>query len=604
LIFKVAEAKIFFDFRLWFFFLRRFSQSDVLVQTKEQYMADFSEKKLRHKWSAVLAGSFLLVATAVQGAVPAEDFLKICAKGTVQEVQQALEENADVNAQNNDGYTALMTAVYRNADPKVAAALIAAGAAVNARDAEGTTPLIAAAMRNPNPEVVTALIAAGARKDAVDGKGWSALMWAASSNPNPEVVSALLASGADAGLKNNAGNDALWCAQHPQRADTAADGKIVQILQEYQRNPEAFKSSFKPPVTAEDPQKALKTPAGDEPQKPGKAGAPLPESSAVPRVKEVPKPAPKMHAASEDASFVALCRTSTPVGIRKALENGANPNAAKELDWTALMEAAMHNPHAGAVKALLAAGAKVNAQDANGWTALMVAALHNPNPEVVAVLLEAGADINAQNGKGHNALWFAQRSKREKITDAAQRRVVNEKIVRLLQGENLKGKTESKSTIMVVDTASGKDKAKGPADGKFIELCRKSAPEYILRMLDGGANARAKNELGWTALMEAAMHNPKEGVVSALLASGAEVNAQDKNGWSALMVAALHNPNPEVVAALLDADADVKAKNSQGRDALWCARNPGVLRAKAIPDQAKRRMINEKIVRLIEKGTR
>ena len=89
-----------------------------------------------------------------------------------------------------------------------------------------------------------------------------------------------------------------------------------------------------------------------------------------------------------------------------------------------------------------------------------------------------------------------------------------------------------------------------------------------------------------------------------LLASGAEVNAQDKNGWSALMVAALHNPNPEVVAALLDAGADVKAKNSQDRDALWCARNPGVLRAKAIPDQAKRRMINEKIVRLIEKGTR
>ena len=567
-------------------------------------MAGFSEKKLRHELSAVLAGSFLLVATAVQGAVPAEDFLKICARGTVQEVHQALAEGADVNAQNGDGYTALMVAVYRNADPKVAAALIAAGAAVNARDAEGTTPLIAAAMRNPNPEVVMALMAAGAQKDAVDGKGWSALMWAASSNPNPEVVSVLLASGADAGLRNNAGNDALWCAQHAQRADTAADGKIVQILQEYQRNPEAFKSGFKLPVTVESPQKALEPPAGDEPQKPGKTDDSLPEGSAAPRVKEVSKPAPKTHAVSEDAGFVALCRTATPVGIRKALENGANPNAAKELDWTALMEAAMHNPHAGAVKALLAAGAKINAQDANGWSALMVAALHNPNPEVVAALLEAGADINAQNGKGHNALWFAQRSKREKITDVSQRRVVNEKIVRLLQGENLKGKTASKSTIMVVDTASGKDKAKGPADEKFIGLCGKSTPEYIRKMLDGGANAGAKNELGWTALMEAAMHNPREGVVSALLASGAEVNAQDKNGWSALMVAALHNSNPEVVAVLLEAGADVKAKNSQGRDALWCARNPGVLRARAIPDQAKRRVINEKIVRLIEKGTR
>ena len=118
------------------------------------------------------------------------------------------------------------------------------------------------------------------------------------------------------------------------------------------------------------------------------------------------------------------------------------------------------------------------------------------------------------------------------------------------------------------------------------------------------ANANANNERGWTALMEAAMHNPREGVVSALLASGAEVNAQDKNGWSALMVAALHNPNPEVVAVLLEAGADVKAKKSQGRDALWCAHNPGALRAKAVSNQAKRRVINEKIVQLVEKKAR
>ena len=70
------------------------------------------------------------------------------------------------------------------------------------------------------------------------------------------------------------------------------------------------------------------------------------------------------------------------------------------------------------------------------------------------------------------------------------------------------------------------------------------------------------------------------------------------------MVAALHNPNPEVVAVLLESGADVKAKNSRGRDALWCARNPGALRAKAIPNQAKRLVINGKIVQLIEKKAR
>ncbi|MBR5705466.1 MAG: ankyrin repeat domain-containing protein [Deltaproteobacteria bacterium] len=572
-------------------------------------MTGFSEKRLRHELGALLAASLLLTATAVQGALPAEDFLKVCAKGTVQEVRQALAEGADVNARNDDGYTALMVAVYRNADPEVASALIAAGAVINARDAEGITPLIAAAMRNPNPEVIAALLAAEAQKNAVDGNGWSALMWAASSNPNPEVVSALLASGADAALRNNAGHDALWCAQHAQRTDAAADEKIVRMLQEYQRDPDGFKNGALPaskaPVTAGSPQKAVEPSAGDEPQKPETGGSgSLPERSAASPGTEAPKAAPETRVLSENASFVALCRTATPAGIRKALENGANPNATKELDWTALMEAAMHNPHVGAVKALLAAGAKINAQDANGWSALMVAALHNPNPEVVAALLEAGADTHAQNGKGHDALWFAQHSKREKIADVSRRRAVNEKIVRLLQGENLKGKTVSKSTIMVLDTASGKDKAKELADEEFVKLCGTETPERIRKALDSGTNARAKNKLGWTALMEAAMHNSKEGAVKALLTAGAEVNAQDANGWSALMVAALHNPNPEVVAVLLESGADVKAKNGQGRDALWCARNPGALRARAIPNQAQRRMVNEKIVRLIEEKAR
>ena len=149
----------------------------------------------------------------------------------------------------------------------------------------------------------------------------------------------------------------------------------------------------------------------------------------------------------------------------------------------------MHNPHVGAVKALLAAGAKINAQDANGWSALMVAALHNPNPEVVAALLEAGADTHAQNGKGHDALWFAQRSKREKIADVSRRRAVNEKIVQLLQGESLKGKTVNKSTIMVMDTSSGKDKAKGLEDSAFLELCRKESPDAQFERRSGSGFA-------------------------------------------------------------------------------------------------------------------
>ena len=139
----------------------------------------------------------------------------------------------------------------------------------------------------------------------------------------------------------------------------------------------------------------------------------------------------------------------------------------------------------------------------------------------------------------------------------------------------------------------------GMLDTQIIALCRKGATETVLKALAAGANANAKNDLNWTAVMEAAMHNPRVGVVKALLAAGAYINAQDANGWSALMVAAMHNPNPEVVAALLSAGANVTAINNKGRNAYWCALNPGVLRTKAIPNRAKRRAVNEKIVRLI-----
>ena len=141
-----------------------------------------------------------------------------------------------------------------------------------------------------------------------------------------------------------------------------------------------------------------------------------------------------------DRAFLKLCIKGTAEEMRKALENGANPNAAKEFEWTALMEAAMHNPHAGVVKALLAAGANVNAQDANGWSALMVAAMHNPNPEVVAALLSAGADAHAVNSKGQNALWCARHPgglRTKAIPNQAKRRAVNEKIVRLIGGKSL-----------------------------------------------------------------------------------------------------------------------------------------------------------------------
>ena len=110
-----------------------------------------------------------------------------------------------------------------------------------------------------------------------------------------------------------------------------------------------------------------------------------------------------------DAAFISLCGKGTEDQVRKALKDGANPNAARAEGHTPLMSA-RGNP--GAAKALLAAGADVNLRrNDNQETALMMAAWSFGHPEVVRALIAAGADVNARDKDGKTALHWAMYSK-------------------------------------------------------------------------------------------------------------------------------------------------------------------------------------------------
>ncbi len=497
-------------------------------------------------------------------------FLELCKRGTSEEVREAIVNGANLNAKDRTNIGALMFAAGDNPNPEVVKVLIAAGAKVNSSNKNNWTPLMLAAGYNSNPQVVQVLLDAGANIHAKTNRGTTALLAAAQHSPNPEVVTMLIKAGADVNAQNSKGQNALWCARHSKREKISAyrsavvDQEIETLLQQ--------------------------------------AGARAPAKS-INAMRETP-PMNGFTLGASKEQFIALCRKGTTEAIRRALAEGANANAENDLNWTALMEASMHNPRAGVITVLLNAGAAVNAQDDNGWSALMVAAKHNPNPEVVATLLRAGADVNARNNRGDTPLSCARNPgslRTRVIKNSAARRAVNVKIEELI----LRAGAQTYSLpAQASGTARERSSVQRPVtfspETQFIALCRTGTPETIYGALVKGANVNAKNELGWTALMETAMHNPREEAVRMLLVAGAEVNAQDANGWSALMVAALHNPNPEVVAALLQANADVTAINSKGKNALWCARNPGVLRTKAIPNMAKRHVVNEKIVQLIE----
>lgn len=140
--------------------------------------------------------------------------------GKVDQVKSLLQENADVNAVEADGTSALAWAVTNN-DTAMVDLLIRSGkdgADANTANDYGVTPLHLACT-NRNSEIVTKLIKAGADPNKAKWTGETALMTCASTGA-VDAVSELLANGADVNAKENKYDQTalMWAAaeRHPE----------------------------------------------------------------------------------------------------------------------------------------------------------------------------------------------------------------------------------------------------------------------------------------------------------------------------------------------------------------------------------------------------
>ncbi len=112
-----------------------------------------------------------------------------------------LEKGADSNAVDENGWTALLSAIDL-ANFGCVKLLLENGADVNIRDKHGMTPLMHSSSQSANNNLTKILLSYGAELDYKDNYGMTSLMWACKYT-NVTIVHYLLESGADPQLTDS-----------------------------------------------------------------------------------------------------------------------------------------------------------------------------------------------------------------------------------------------------------------------------------------------------------------------------------------------------------------------------------------------------------------
>jgi hypothetical protein len=140
---------------------------------------------MRTKANAVVVMVLLVVLSPAW--VSAQSLMEEIKGGSPEGVKKLLAEGADVNAQSEDGFTPLITAImFSRGD--IARTLIENGADVNGRGGTGITPLMAASMQG-DKDLAGLLVTSGADVNTVTSEGFTALKAASSKDMAAFLIS-------------------------------------------------------------------------------------------------------------------------------------------------------------------------------------------------------------------------------------------------------------------------------------------------------------------------------------------------------------------------------------------------------------------------------
>lgn len=421
------------------------------------------------------------------------EFLKLCALKESAEVEEAIINGADPNARNNNGTTALMTAVCHGR-VKSAQILLKHGADVNAKDSECKTALMFAAEKG-YLKSMQILISRGANINARDQQAKTALNYARE-NGKTEAEKLLVSHGA-AGLAQP--SPAVRSKPPRKTAETeylpaVYDEPASELLPEIPTDEvsEVAYADYEPEVPPED----------------------FPDEKT-------------QYTEMSNNDFVTLCFYSDADRVEEAIMNGADVNAKTNKGFTALMYAAREG-HTKTAEVLLKHGANANEKDKKGKTALMLA-----------------------KERGHTKVADIIISYRH--TKPANKPATNRKPVPAVRNENHNTAIAVKNDRTEVNVKNQNIVNQAVINNWNVNIYFDASDIALLCEQDKEIHVRDKHRR--TALHLAVCRNDTE-ETEYLLKCGANVNARDNNGHTALFDAA-YSGHTEAARLLMQHGADV-----------------------------------------------
>jgi ankyrin repeat protein len=315
---------------------------------------------------------------------------------------KVIAPKANLDAQDTDGYTAAMMAAQKG-HVEILKVLIENGANLDLQDARDYTAAMMAAEKG-HVETLKVLIEKGANLDLQNAQGYSAVMLAAQYG-KVETLKVLIEKGANLDLQNAQGYSAAMLVAQYGKVETlkvlSENGANLDL-----QNAQGYSAMM---IAAQygnvEIQKVLIENGAnlDLQDAQGCTAATIAAYYGNGEVLKVLIAAEKNENRTTSAMFAA--QYGNMEILKVLLENGADVNAINEYGDAAAMLAAQYGK-VKIMKVLIENGANLDLQDAQGNTAAMIAAQYG-KVEILKVLIENGANLDLQDEQGYTAAMNA-----------------------------------------------------------------------------------------------------------------------------------------------------------------------------------------------------